>query len=549
MDFLEWLVIEECSKKYIEKYSVINELISIINEASNTTGFIEEKLNKSKKNTIKQESWKNKLSKVNWKNILENEEEDDGPVEIESPFSDDENAEPVSVYQQDEEPKKLNKEEKRLNKLKKIKDAMLIIRWNAMKERGESLSDQILSILTPQNVRMAKEDLGNLLYRIKITDEEEEIGSGILSGAVSKAYISSNREFSKSEIFSTFITNLLKFLEGDSQLPERLRNFSDLDRNDSRTLSGIAYYLTRMVINAPKEDARDKSVLNPIGDGSWSDTEAGEGFRRRRDKRATVNSDLAEEKLDFYLKIIDALRNVKIWDENAKKQLKAINPNFYTDEPDDSEGKLRKSIIEDMFIVKLLPDSSINSKSEIKKLLNAYLNMLRSEENEKSYAPIIHASTLRKDDEDGGGGEDIDIARYNNSMGARSSDDFGGATYDDPSRLAADAEEKRLGKESFFEAFKKAMDSLLRDKPNLGLAYCLSKNLDCSSGFPSADNAMGAEKVKAKDVAAKMTEILKTPVSDTTVHNYVNAAKNYIIAYFNNNFPQFSKLLLSLLGK
>ena len=605
MEFLEWLVIEECSKNYIEKYSIIGELLNIVNEAAKTTGFLEEKLNKKKKPTIK-ESWQNRLSKVNWKNILENDNEDEeGPIEI-NPFSDDDSAKPIEDLTSDSEyetesPETTSEKKRinRLNKLKKIKDAMLIIRWNAMKERDdlinildqsnkeekieivkklgyidddEDVSDgdlsalvskardlddqvpsQIRSILTPENVRKAKEDLGTLMYRIKdYTDEGEEIGGGILRKAIGKAHIDSQRQYSKSEIFSSFVTNLIGFLQNKkgkewSRLPEGIGRFSDLEKDDNKTLNGIAYYLTGMVSHAPKEDARNAAnQLNPQERKSWADTESGEGFRRAKDKITLINSDLRNNDFEFYLTVIDALRNIKVWDDNAKSQLKAIG----TDEKD---NKLRKNIISDMFIVKILPDAEANTPDSIKKLLNAYLRMIQKEQNEKEYRPVTHASSLRRNDDDGGGagGEDIDIARYNNSMGStKSSDDFGGATYDDPARLAADAEEKRLGRgESFFDAFKEAMDSLLKYKPNVGLAYCLSKNLDCSSGFPSVSNVGSPGKVKAKDVSTKMTEILKTPISQASVNGYIYAAKNYLIDHFAKNYPQFSDKILFLLGK
>ena len=607
MEFLEWLVIEECANEYINKYSKMGELLSIVSEAAKTTGFIEEKLNKKKNPTIK-ESWKGRLSKVNWKNILENDnedEEEEGPIEI-NPFSDDDSASPVEDFTSDSDyednsPKiKSEKQQRsRLEKLKKIKDSMLILRWKAMKERddliksldkssteekikilekigyikdGENISDdslekliskayeekdnqvssQIISILTPDRVRKAEEDLATLIYTVRDDmDSGEEIGGGLLKRAISKAHRDSQRQHSKSEIFSSFMISLVDFLKNKkkkewSKLPEGLGDFSDLeiDTDDSETLNGISYYLTGIVSNTPKEDARKAAnQLNPQERKSWADTESGEGFRRAKDKMTLIKSDLRNNSFEFYLTVIDALRNVKVWDDNAKSQLRAIG----TDAKDD---KLRKNIISDMFIVKILPDAEVNTPDGVKKLLNAYLRMIQKGQNEKEYRPVIHASTLRKDDEDGGGGEDIDIARYNNSMGRRSSDDFGGATTDDPAKLAADAEEKRLtGKESFFDAFKKAMDDLLRKNLKYGLAYCLSKNLNCDSGFPSADDLDGAVKVRAKDVAAKMTEILKQPITPENVGSYVNLAKKHIIAHFSTNYPQFSSKLLSLLKR
>ena len=613
MDFLEWLVIKECTENYLKTDYSINKLLNIVLEASKTTSFLEEKLQESTKPKISiKESWKSRLEKINWVKLRENEENDDEEVEIADPFDGDEDASPVEQEPNInvERSKKDDKKEKRYKKLKKIKDAMLLLRWSAMKKRddlidqldneqslenkvqilrklgytnSESISeeeansliskakqekdnevpDSIKSILTPENIRSASNDLANLLYRVRQTDSGYDISSGLLKKAVSKAHRDSQRQYSEDEVFSTFIVNLINFLQnkgkkGWAPLPEKIENLSDLENEDSSVLDGISYYLTRMVFNAPKVDSRIAAdQLNPVRDRSWADTEMGEGFRRVRDKKAIINQDIKNNRFDFYLKIIDIFGGVQNWNSTAKAQLNSVNPKFYADEGDNAEkyGKLRKSIISDMFIAKLLPNPESNSEQGIKKILSNFLQMLKSQNSESIYRPITHASSLRKNnDEDGGGGEDIDIARYNSAMRGGNDDDFGGSGGRDPAKIAMDAEEERLKptQVSFFDAFGNAMNDLLRKNQNWGLAYCLSKNLNCLGGFPDSSAALSSwSKVKAKQVAVKLTELLSpsTPFSDAQIGQFVDKAKKHLISYFQNNHPALMNNLLMLLGK
>ena len=615
MDFLELLVIKECTENYLKTDYPVKKLINIVLEAFETQSFLEEKVLESKKpKKIIKESWKNKLSKVNWNNLLENEDEDEddeGEVEIKDPFDGDEDATPV---EEDPEPVSQSvpksKKDKRYSKLKRIKDAMLLLRWSAMKKRSDlidsldtnqpletkikilrklgytdenSISEQeannlasqakqendnevpdsVKSILTPSNVQAASDDLARLIYRVRQTDDGYDVSSGLFKKAIVKAHTSSRKQFSEDEIFSTFVINLINFLQnkgkkGWNPLPEKIGNLSDLENDDSKVLDGIAYYLVRMIANAPKEDAkRATDQLNPVRDRSWADTESGEGFRRVRDKKAIVNQDIKNQKFEFYIKIIDALRGVQSWDSTAKAQLNSINPAFYEDEGDSAEnlGKLRKGIISDLFIAKLLPDASVSSSQDVKKLLSTFLEMLKRQDSKSIYKPITHASSLRKDsDEDGGGGEDIDIARYNNSMRGGNDDNFGGSDGRDPAQIAIDAEEERSKptQVSFFDAFKNAMDDLLRKNPSWGLSYCLSKNLNCTGGFPDSSATLSSwSKVKAKEVALKLTELLKpsAPFSDAQIGQFINKAKNHLISYFQSNYPSLMNNLLMLLGK
>ena len=181
--------------------------------------------------------------------------------------------------------------------------------------------------------------------------------------------------------------------------------------------------------------------------------------------------------------------------------------------------------------------------------------MLKRQDSKSIYKPITHASSLRKDsDEDGGGGEDIDIARYNNSMRGGNDDNFGGSDGRDPAQIAIDAEEERSKptQVSFFDAFKNAMDDLLRKNPSWGLSYCLSKNLNCTGGFPDSSATLSSwSKVKAKEVALKLTELLKpsAPFSDAQIGQFINKAKNHLISYFQSNYPSLMNNLLMLLGK
>ena len=337
-----------------------------------------------------------------------------------------------------------------------------------------------------------------------------------------------------------------------SDLPEEIKDFKDFDKNDNKTLTGISRYLASMVSNAPKEDDRAAGKqLNPRARRKKADTGSTGMFTSLVNKKTLVNHDLKNNKFEFYIEVIDALRNVTEWDAEAEQKLNAIDPNFYENDlstlGQQKPGKVRKAIIKDMFMVKLLPDDSIKSgvtDTAVRKLLNKYMEMVQSQFVATRYQKVTHASAL-SNDEDGKSGEDIDIATgLGSGSGSRVSDD-------DPAKLAADAEEERLSgpKKSFFDALKEAMDSLLSTRRELGLAYCLSRNLQCSGGLPDSPELLTSwKKVTSMDVASKLNDIMKpiTPYSDAQVRQFVDKAKEYLELYFKKNYPSLIGNLMLL---
>ena len=615
MDFLEWLVIDECSEKHIKNISFLQSLLNIVDEAAETTGFLEEKIlleskNKNKKN-INESHWKQRLSKINWKNLIENEQEeygnndenDDENVELENPFSDDDTAKPVAGSVVDDDGSDSSIDSK-LERLKKIKDAMLMLRWSAMKQRNDTIErlksldgqnkeeavkllgklgyvdntgdpndiedaeikemilrasmendnnvpSSVEPLLTATNIRQASQDLSDLLYRTREDRSGNTRSSGLFKGAINKAKQKSR--YSTEEIYSTFMFNLTRYLQekgerGWKKLPEMRGGLYDLENDSEEVLKGISRYLAKMIITSPKEDSRiDALQNNPRRRAKKADG----GFTSIRNKGAVVNSDISSKRFEFYLKLLDALRDVTSWDKTAEAKLKSISPDFYPDEGVKSEkGKYRKAVIADMFRAKLLPDPTADSERGIERLLSTYLAMIRNQNSSRSYRKVTHTSALVNNDSEGSAGDALDAAIYKQYVGGRDVD-FAGAEDKDPAQLAMDRESGGPSDE-FYDAFKKAMDALLVSNREVGLAYCLSKNLDCANGFPLADRIPDSlKKSPAKEVAARLNELLKPrePYTDEKVRRLIKSAKNYLMLYFNDNFPHISNKLAGLFSK
>jgi len=492
MRFFEWLVIEEINKKINKKEKIVSQIrdfCETLLEASNVIGFLEEKvilesisLNQRKIN----ESWKSKLSKINWQNIIEENEEDfedDGEAVLDDPFaaSDDEIEKALKASDEKSKSAEEKAKEKRRRKLKKLKDAMLIIRWDAMKKRadlieelknskeaeqkskileklGYSDSEEAIAlaetdnevpeaakslISNPQVVDKARSDLSDILYKTTYVKDPYnkrrtvEKQTGIIKKALDKA--SGKSSLDSNEIFGTLITKLFEILTRKNKrkkwrdLPEGIGNFTDLESgSDIGTLGGVAAYLTSVVSTIPGEEAQARSrQMNPRRQRKWSNTEAGEGVRNPKTKAALVEADKSSRNADPYIQLISLGSFEKTKSKRSERGTRAEKSQT------EKELVLRKAIIRDMIFMKLIKTSPIPNSDEIIKALTEYLAELRKQIISSSYRSVTNISTLAKDDSSSAE-DSLEAARQRNYWGSDpEGHDKGGSDNEDPADIAA----------------------------------------------------------------------------------------------------------------
>lgn len=503
MRFFEWLVIEEINKKINKEQEIkdkIRNFLTTLSEASETVGFLEKKVilesinyNQKKLN----ESWKDKLSKLNWNNIKEDYQdeediEDNEEVVMDDPFaaSDEDVEKALRKADQASIDQEEKNKEKRRKKLKKLKDAMLIIRWNAMNKRAklieelrnssdasrksqilnqlgysDSSSDESRALSEKDNeipaaaeslvddqsiVNRAKSDIADILYKTsyirnpfnkKQTIEKQ---SGIIKKIIEKSAGRSSMD--SQEIFGILISKLFEILTKKNKygqwrsLPEGIGNFEDLETgSDLNTLGGIAAYLVSTVNRIPSEEAQ-KNARQSRGkkEKKWSNIELGEGVRNPKTKAALVEADRTNKNTSPYIELLSSNNYDKTKTTRSARGTRAEKSQS------EKELQLRKAIIRDMLYMKLIKASPIPSSEDVLRSLTEYLAELRKQIISSSYGGVTHMSALAGKDDASSAEDSLEAARQQKYWGSDPEGHDKGSDNEDPADVVANREEENI---------------------------------------------------------------------------------------------------------
>ena len=247
MKFNDWLFIEEFRndifKKELINYHITEIFKQVISETLKTRGFLEEKL------------------------YLENEE-DEEEIQLDDPFSGSEDAKPVP-----EKPKERGEEEKVINYMKSLKDAMLLYYWKINPTKAEKIPG-LDSILSRKSEEELRNEIAELLFKVyktyaaRLTNEQEFERLG----------------FEWTDAVSLLYENLIKIIEqrGLEGLGE---NLSDLDIDDALTLNSLKSLGKRVMKNALRFKKQNSLKLK---------------VKQQNYKTVLINFDLSSGDFSFY---------------------------------------------------------------------------------------------------------------------------------------------------------------------------------------------------------------------------------------------------------
>lgn len=578
MHFQDWLIFSEFKTQvfdvYLEELLITKRINSIINESLRTTGFLEEKL-------INEGFYKPKSSLAI---MLENQseegtpqDEDEGEATLEDPFSGGEDAAPIEDLTK--EPQKIKISNRRKKMLKTLKDLMLKIRWVAMKEREDdvaklkSLENQLQS--DPSNAQIDNEKR-NLLKKlgyikdlsadkkeidkatksaIRETGNEEHFASivqeplrvlinkfGEVATELFKFSDPSKSEFQKSgaryrvdpgDVLNSYFEDMVNYLtkrkrSGWSPLVAGLgKSLSDLE-NDEWTddpdisprergiLNQVLSYNKSVIYTTPKTQMRKSVERSRLKDK----------IKNRTEIQTILSKDIQNNRLDFYKKYLEDIKEGKAGqarsfpeDENYRQPKKVP---IYRKKIMDHIIELSKEKPEDYSLSPITYDN-------IKKLLTTY----RSYEviGSKKSAVVKAASELSKDDDEGG--SDRESALWAAAIpGSSKSSWAGSSTGGDPAEIASQRETSQTA-----QRVRDALEQLLSQHRDVGMAFCVSLGLDCASGVP--DNlelsplfktiASGTStKIDLRALKSKLVDLGMPEMNDGQLRTMLFKARNFM---------------------